>query len=125
QRRSRDVHVDDQARGRHGVRPMRLIKLVASLLTALAVAFTVSSAALGADSRLSGIWLPDASRSQRMPANPPYTQEGRRIVDDWRASHDPIEDDPGAFCQAPGMPSLALGGADYPVEIIVTPTQVT
>src|SRR5690606_4236969 len=58
-------------------------------------------------------------------ANPPFTPEGRRIVDDWRASHDPVEDDPGAFCQAPGMPSLALGGADYPVEIIVTPEQVT
>lgn len=104
---------------------MSPIKVVANLLSALAVAATVSSAAFGADSRLAGIWLPDASRSQRMPANPPFTPEGRRIVDDWRASHDPIEDDPGAFCQAPGMPSLALGGADYPVEIIVTPEQVT
>ena len=44
---------------------------------------------------------------------------------EWRASHDPIEDDPGKFCQAPGMPSLALGGADYPVEFVVTPRQVT
>ena len=104
---------------------MSPIKVVANLLSALAVAAAVSSAAFGADSRLAGIWLPDASRSQRMPANPPFTPEGRRIVDDWRASHDPIEDDPGAFCQAPGMPSLALGGADYPVEIIVTPEQVT
>ena len=66
-----------------------------------------------------------ASRSQRFPAQPPFTDEGRRIVADWRASHDPIEDDPGKFCQSPGMPSLALGGADYPVEIIVTGTQVT
>ena len=104
---------------------MSPLKVVANLLGALAVAVAVSSAAFGADSRLAGIWLPDASRSQRMPADPPYTPEGRRIVEDWRASHDPIEDDPGAFCQAPGMPSLALGGADYPVEIIVTPEQVT
>jgi len=77
------------------------------------------------DARIAGIWLPDASRSQRMPPAPPYTAEGRRIVEDWRRSHDPIEDDPGAFCQAPGMPSLALGGADYPVEIVVTPEQIT
>jgi hypothetical protein len=74
---------------------------------------------------IGGIWLPDASRSQRFPAQPPYTDEGRRIVTEWRASHDAIEDDPGKFCQAPGMPSLALGGADYPVEIIATQRQVT
>lgn len=100
-------------------------RAVAATLCALAVAATVGSAARGADARLAGIWLPDASRSQRMPADPPYTAEGRRTVDDWRKSHDPIEDDPGAFCQPPGMPSLALGGADYPVEIVVTPEQIT
>jgi hypothetical protein len=92
---------------------------------AFVVAAGISTAALAEDARLAGIWLPDASRSQRMPPVPPYTPEGRRIVDDWRASHDPIVDDPGAFCQAPGMPSLALGGADYPVEILITPEQIT
>lgn len=81
--------------------------------------------ALADDARLAGIWLPDASRSQRMPPDPPWTAEGRRIIEDWRATHDPVEDDPGAFCQAPGMPSLALGGADYPVEIVVRPEQIT
>jgi hypothetical protein len=77
------------------------------------------------DRAIAGIWLPDASRSQRVPAQPPFTEEGRRIVAEWRAAHDPIEDDPGKFCQSPGMPSLALGGADYPVEILVSPHQVT
>jgi hypothetical protein len=104
---------------------MSLPGMVARALCAIAVTVSLASAALAEDARLAGIWLPDASRSQRMPADPPYTAEGRRIVEDWRASHDPIEDDPGAFCQAPGMPSLALGGADYPVEIIVTPGQIT
>jgi hypothetical protein len=77
------------------------------------------------ESPIAGIWLPDASRSERFPRNPPYTIEGERIVAEWRATHDPIEDDPGRFCQAPGMPSLALGGADYPLEIVVTSRQVT
>jgi hypothetical protein len=104
---------------------MSALGAAARMCCALALAAGVSSVALGADARLAGIWLPDASRSQRMPADAPYTAEGRRIVDDWRASHDPIEDDPGAFCQPPGMPSLALGGADYPVEIIVTEQQIT
>ena len=74
---------------------------------------------------IEGIWEPDPSRSQRFPTPPPLTPEGKRIVDAWRGSHDPIEDDPGKFCQSPGMPSLALGGASYPVEIIATPKQVT
>jgi hypothetical protein len=82
-------------------------------------------AAAAQEAAIAGIWLPDGARSQRFPAQPPFTDEGRRIVTEWRTSHDPIEDDPGKFCQAPGMPSLALGGADYPVEIIVTERQVT
>ena len=95
-------------------------------LAALALALSVTLASEAQkEPAIAGIWLPDASRSQRFPAQPPYTDEGRRIVTEWRASHDPIEDDPGKFCQAPGMPSLALGGADYPVEIVVTERQVT
>ena len=100
----------------------------ASARTAAAAAliFAVSvGTAFAQESPIAGIWLPDASRSQRFPAQPPFTDEGRRIVAEWRATHDPIEDDPGKFCQAPGMPSLALGGADYPVEIVVTARQVT
>jgi hypothetical protein len=96
-----------------------------ALLAACLVMATAAPAAYADDARIAGIWLPDASRSQRPAANAPYTSEGRRIVEDWRASHDPVVDDPGLFCQAPGMPSLAFGGADYPVEIIVTPEQIT
>jgi hypothetical protein len=95
-------------------------------LAALALTLSVTLASEAQkEPAIAGIWLPDASRSQRFPAQPPYTDDGRRIVMEWRASHDPIEDDPGKFCQAPGMPSLALGGADYPVEIVVTERQVT
>ena len=97
-------------------------RLAAAFAVTLSIACNV---AVAQDVAIAGIWLPDASRSQRFPAQPPFTVEGRRIVADWRASHDPIEDDPGKFCQAPGMPSLALGGADYPVEVVVTTRQVT
>jgi hypothetical protein len=97
----------------------------AALVAVAATALVPPIAGAAGDAPIAGIWLPDASRSQRFPASPPFTPEGRRIVTEWRASHDPIEDDPGRFCQAPGMPSLALGGADYPVEIVVTPRQVT
>jgi hypothetical protein len=96
-----------------------------SALLILAGALLLPSATTAQESPIAGIWQPDASRSQRFPSDPPYTPEGARIVAEWRATHDPIEDDPGRFCQAPGMPSLALGGADYPLEIVVTANQVT
>jgi hypothetical protein len=101
-------------------------RTIAWAAAALSLLLCVSSGSAAAqESAIAGIWLPDGRRSQRFPAQPPFTDEGRRIVAEWRATHDPIEDDPGKFCQAPGMPSLALGGADYPVEIIVTARQVT
>ena len=96
---------------------VRAIVAAGLLLSALATA--------AQESPIEGIWEPDPSRSERFPARAPLTPEGQRIVDEWRATHDPIEDDPGKFCQSPGMPSLALGGASYPVEIIATPKQVT
>jgi hypothetical protein len=100
-------------------------RAAAALLAVVAAALVPLASSAADDPPIAGIWSPDASRSQRFPANPPFTADGKRIVAEWRASHDPVEDDPGKFCQAPGMPSLALGGADYPVEIVVTPRQVT
>jgi len=101
---------------------MSAVRALAALVLALSVTLACEAKQ---EPAIAGIWLPDASRSQRFPAQPPYTDEGRRVVTEWRASHDPIEDDPGKFCQAPGMPSLALGGADYPLEIVVTEQQIT
>jgi hypothetical protein len=98
-------------------------RAVRATLAAVLLASALTSAAQ--ELPIEGIWEPDPSRSERFPAAPPFTPEGKRIVDEWRASHDPIEDDPGKFCQSPGMPSLALGGASYPVEIIATRKQVT
>jgi len=96
------------------------------MLVAVAGAMLIPDVGAAADdSAIAGIWQPDASRSERFPRQPPFTEDGGRIVAEWRATHDPIEDDPGKFCQAPGMPSLALGGADYPLEVIVTLRQVT
>lgn len=104
--------------------PLRFRPRIAASV-AILVATLAPTLAIAAESPIVGIWLPDPSRGQRFPAEPPFTAEGKRIVTAWRASHDPIEDDPGKFCQAPGMPSLALGGAGYPVEIIASPQQVT
>src|SRR5262245_18954398 len=73
----RDVHVVDRVGGWHGVRAMSANRALAAL--ALALSVTLASEAQK-ESAIAGIWLPDASRSQRFPAQPPYTDEGRRVV---------------------------------------------
>jgi hypothetical protein len=96
-----------------------------SRLTFALASLVVQAIAVAAPPSIAGIWFPDPTRSERLPKDAPYTKEGKAIVDEWRAAHHPTEDDPGKFCQPPGMPSLSLGGADYPVEIIETPKQMT
>lgn len=98
-------------------------------LATLALSILFIGAAQAADSSaspsLAGIWFPDPTRSERLPKDAPFTKEGRAIVDRFRATHDPVKDDPGLFCIPAGMPSIALGGADYPIEIIEIPRQTT
>lgn len=96
----------------------------ASRFAVLVCGVTLAVACHAATPSISGIWFPDPTRSERLPKDAPYTKEGRALVDEWRATHHPTIDDPGKFCQAPGMPSLSLGGADYPVEIVETSQQV-
>jgi hypothetical protein len=55
----------------------------------------------------------------------PFTDEGRRKSDAYRALVKPTGDTPGGFCLGPGMPSLILGGATYPMEIVQRPEQIT
>jgi hypothetical protein len=109
--------------------PARARTLLRIAVLGVACVATLASAAATAAApgkpSLAGIWFPDAARSERMPQSPPYTTEGKEIVDSYRKTHHPTKDDPGAFCVPPGMPSIALGGADYPVEILETPSQVT
>jgi hypothetical protein len=95
------------------------------LLAAMGLCIASAQGAAPAKPSIAGIWFPDPTRSERLPKDAPYTKEGRAIVDHFRATHDPVKDDPGAFCIPAGMPSIALGGADYPVEIIETPKQTT
>lgn len=85
----------------------------------------LSHAAAPSKPSLAGIWFPDPTRSERLAKDAPFTKEGKALVDKFRATHEPTKDDPGLFCIPSGMPSIALGGADYPVEIIETPQQTT
>ena len=83
-----------------------------------------SGSAFAQDQLMAGIWLPDNSRSQSVISPLPFTDQGRELVAAWQAGRDPVEDDPGRFCQSAGMPSIALSGAGYPMEIVVTSDHV-
>jgi hypothetical protein len=89
------------------------------VMTALMLA-SMTETGLAQDVAMAGIWLPDGARSQRTPSPLPFTADGEKAVSEWLAGRDPLEDDPGRFCQSPGMPSLVLSGAGYPLEIVIT-----
>lgn len=91
-----------------------------AIITSIYLACFTSQAGFARDMSLAGIWMPDNSRSQRLPSPLPLTTEGAKALSDWQAGRDSLEDDPGRFCQSPGIPSLALSGAGYPVEIVIT-----
>jgi hypothetical protein len=57
--------------------------------------------------------------------NLPFTPEGKKKVDEYRALVGPTSDNPGAHCLGSGMPeSMTFSGA-YPMEIIQRPEQIT
>ena len=76
------------------------------------------------DNAIEGIWLPDNSRSQRPPSPLPFSEQGQEVMAAWKAGRDSVIDDPGSFCQSPGLPSIALSGAGYPMEIVLASDQV-
>jgi hypothetical protein len=77
---------------------------------------------------LSGIWgwhiEPGKSPFGRASLNLPFTAEGRKRVDEYRAIVGP-DDNPGAHCLGSGMPESMTFSGGYPMEIIQRPEQIT
>jgi len=83
---------------------------------------------------LTGVWTDYVEpRPPNAPAggqgglapNLPFTDEARRKSDAYRKLVSATGDTPGGFCLGPGMPSIILGGATYPMEIVQRPEQIT
>lgn len=55
----------------------------------------------------------------------PYTDEARRKVEAYRALVQTTGDTPGGVCLGAGMPTVIMGGATYPMEIVQRPEQIT
>jgi len=83
---------------------------------------------------LTGVWTDYVE--PRQPAAPagsqaavapglPFTAEAQRKVDAYRKLVAATGDSPGGYCLGAGMPTIILGGATYPMEIIQRPEQIT
>src|SRR5262245_18650656 len=83
---------------------------------------------------LTGVWTDYVDPQQPNPLaggqgglapNLPFTDEARRKSDAYRKLVSATGDTPGGFCLGPGVPSIILGGATYPMEIVQRPEQIT
>ena len=102
-----------------------------ALAAVAAVAWVASAARAGEHPDLSGIWGPYAEPGRtpggRRGTQPelPFTAEGRKRVDAYRALIGNTGDNPGAHCLGYGMPQSMLFSGGYPMEIIQRPEQIT
>jgi len=111
-------------------------RLLVTMLMAAAAAATAGGARLVAQAPpdLTGVWTdyvdpkepnPLAGGQGGLAPGLPFTEEARRKAEAYRKLVAPTGDTPGGYCLGPGMPSIVLGGATYPMEIVQRPEQIT
>ncbi len=90
------------------------------------------SAAEPAHPNFNGIWVTHREPGQRrasgfggLRANLPLTEEGQRLVEQYRKLSGPQRDNPAAYCAEYGMPTVMQQPGGYPLEFIQTPDQLT
>jgi len=60
-----------------------------------------------------------------MPADPPLSEDGRIVVDEFRGQYDLDGMEPNAHCVEPGMPTVMFGIGGAPMEILLQPDRMT
>lgn len=108
--------------------------LAVLLVAALAAIGTAGVVTAQAPPDLTGVWTdyvdprqapPGAGGQGALAPSLPFTEEARRKSEAYRALVKGTGDTPGGFCLGPGMPSIILGGATYPMEIVQRAEQIT
>jgi len=94
-------------------------------LLALCLSVLLCLQAVAAPPDLSGVWMPETKRTERLPRTLPYTAAVQAEVDLARKTYDEHLDDDGRNCLPYGMPQAMLGTAAYPLEIIQKPDRIT
>jgi hypothetical protein len=82
---------------------------------------------------LTGVWTDYVAPGGAGAAGPqgtsapglPFTDDARAKVEAYRRLVQSTGDTPGGFCLGAGMPTVIMGGATYPMEIIQRPEQIT
>jgi hypothetical protein len=91
----------------------------------LLLAALASVSAMAAPPDLSGVWMPETRRTERLPRPLPYTPAVQAEVDLAGTTYDEHLDDAGRNCLPYGMPQAMLGTAAYPTEILQKPDRIT
>jgi hypothetical protein len=77
---------------------------------------------------ITGVWLPDGRRNAgQWPKDPPFTDAMKGAREAWARKAMPIDleiDDENTSCMPGTMPGIMMGIAQYPFEIVTTPSQV-
>jgi hypothetical protein len=114
-----------------------MLKLQARWLSCVSPALVLAACGLGTSSAaesppdLSGVWTWHIEPGKSPFAPPgsvmslPFTPEGRKKVEEYRALVGPTSDNPGAHCLGSGMPESMTFSGGYPMEIIQRPEQIT
>ncbi|HVY79476.1 MAG TPA: hypothetical protein VG994_00720 [Steroidobacteraceae bacterium] len=92
-------------------------------------AHTSAAASEPAHPDFSGVWLPDGRKNAgQWPKQPPFTPAMKALRATYAAKYLPQDkevDDENTSCIPYGMLTTMLGIAQYPFEILSTPTQLT
>jgi len=113
-----------------GQSPSRLGRTLAvpALVLIACIAGKPACAEAPARPDIAGVWLPDGRRNAgQWPKNPPFTDAMKRAREAWAQKAMPIDfeiDDENTSCMPGTMPGIMMGIAQYPFEIISTPSQV-
>ena len=94
-------------------------------LAVLVMGVAMLAPAMAAPPDLTGVWMPETKRTERLPRVLPYTAKTQAEVDLAKQTYDEHLDDTGRNCLPYGMPQSMLGTAAYPHEIIQQDDRVT
>jgi hypothetical protein len=107
-----------------------IVSLTAALIAGVALS-TANAGEAASPPDLAGVWVTFQTNqtggggARGLPAGPKLSEQGKKMVADFKAKYDLTNLEPGANCVPGGMPTEMFGGGSYPFEIIQQPKRIT